>query len=161
MSLDKLFSKYPDLLEIARRIARTEEEAIELTHDTLEKVSKYEDSNIERILEGFNKYFGTVMWRSYHGKTGSYRMKVRPVRVIEREDVNQLDEIVILRELLDAQYRRLAKKDRVIFMARFEGNQSVKEIARCMGVNARQTRTAIREITLKVRHGIAKECITC
>lgn len=125
------------------------------------KVSGYDDQHQARIMANFDGYFRTAMWRSYHGKTGSFNLKFRQVRTVERNQSEGLDDSVILRELLDQQYRSLPKIERLIFEARFGTGQSTREVARCAGWDIRATRKRIQQIKEKIKYGIHKECLSC
>jgi DNA-directed RNA polymerase specialized sigma24 family protein len=155
----KIWDRYDDLLRIATKIAGRE--GMELAHDTIEKVSRYPEEHQERILAHFDAYMKVTMWRSFHGVTGSYRRKFSPTRTFEQEQSEGLDDSVILRELLDQQYRSLPKIERLIFDARFQTGIPTKDIARCSGWDVRKTRQQIQHIKEKIKHGIHKECLSC
>lgn len=154
-----IFDKYDDLVKLATRIAGAD--GLELAHDTLEKVMSYSEEHQERILKDFERYFKVVLWRSYHARNGSYRRKNDPVKTFDRELSEGLDDSVILREFLDQQYRSMPKIDRVIFDARFNQGLTTREVARCAGWDVRKTRKRIQLIKESIKHGIAKECLSC
>jgi DNA-directed RNA polymerase specialized sigma24 family protein len=155
---DRLADLYPKFLVIARGIAH--DDGRELLHDTLEKILAYDDEHLERILQKPLAYMKASMALSYRSKRGGYQVKRKPLPQVQ-EGSEGIDEVVILRERIDTQYRKMDRVERAVFKARFEDGMKVPEIARCMGYSERRIRSFVQELREKVIYGITQECVTC